>query len=45
MGKRTLLKNGVAFYEALLKFDGSQIMQAIDSEIEAVKQMSEVEKE
>ena len=29
----TLLKNGVEFYESLLKFDGSQIMLAIEEEI------------
>ena len=45
LGKRTLLKKGLQFYEALLKFDGSQIMQAIDEEIEVVNQMADAEKE
>jgi len=40
-----LLKKGVAFYEALLKFDGSEIMQAIEEELEAAKQMADTEKE
>ena len=45
LGKRTLLKKGLQFYEALLKFDGSKIIQAIDEEIEVVNQMADAEKE
>ncbi len=39
------MKKGVAFYEALLKFDGSEIMQAIEEEVEVVKQKADSEKE
>ena len=40
-----MLKKGVAFYEALLKFDGAQIMQGIEEEFDAVKQMADAIKE
>ena len=40
-----MLIKGVAFYEALLKFDGSKILQEIEEEIEAVKQMANTVKE
>ena len=41
----TLLMKGLAFFEALFKFDGAQINQAIDEEIEAIKQMADTIKE
>jgi len=31
-----MMKNGAAFYEALLKFDGREIVWAIKEEIKAV---------
>ncbi len=40
-----MLSNGVVFFEVLLKFDGANNIQAIEEEIEAVKQMAEVVKE
>ena len=40
-----LLNKGLAFYQALLKFDGSEIMQAIEEEVEVVKQKADSEKE
>ena len=39
--KGTLLKKGLDFYVAILRFDGAQIMQAIEFEIEAVKEMTD----
>ena len=35
----------MAFYEALLKFDGSKIMQAMEEEVDAVKQIADAEKD
>ena len=36
---------GVAYYEVLLKFNGVQIMQAFDEEMEAVRQITNAVKE
>ena len=41
----TLLNKGLAFYEKMLKLNGTKIMKAIEEEIETVKQMADEIKE